>query len=598
MRIVHWRGKTNWRVLPGFSRIRAACIRKKYSLVLIACSLLYLYLSLTRCLGAGRDDFFITLWAAEKVADGTGLVNHNLEPCEISSSLLHVLILAVLHKLAPDHIFTINKCLGMMCGLLGLVTVYYFKAILFARSASPFWEYMLATIALAANPVFLYWNLGSLETPYVTLFLLLYACCIVHKWQFPEKRTEWGLALIAAIFATVRPEGFYLALFAGVFVGCFFWVHGPQKRLLKAVHIPIIVIVALAAFRYVKFGLFFPLPVYAKSYSLSAALPLGGGYFYNFFTSDSFFFFAAGTLFFLFFLHGRNILQALRRRDPLCLSDDGMLFVYGLILVVFAFVLVSGGDWMENFRFFAPVVPLIIITCVRFVFQMSALASEVHATKPTVADMWAASTLVAALILLNLFHRSANPRTVPPDYEWDLCAKNASLEYRFCDVLNSDNFESALMRLNAAHARDIRGMLPFIAGPLKQMCSKEKKICLLTGQMGLIPYMIKHELPNAEIRILDSAGICDPFIAQWHYKNRHADVTFQMDLVGPLEGRADGLSEYLRSQAPNLIYDIANSPKQTRRLNSLGYELIWDKPGAFVFHMKEGFSLAPFAGVL
>ena len=70
---------------------------------------MYIGLQLNWYLAAGRDDTYITLWSAFGVSQGHGFVNYNLQPAEISSSLLHVLILSLFALVQPDNLFVINK---------------------------------------------------------------------------------------------------------------------------------------------------------------------------------------------------------------------------------------------------------------------------------------------------------------------------------------------------------------------------------------------------------------------------------------------------------------------------------------------------------
>ena len=75
---------------------------------LVLC-VMYIGVQLNWYVAAGRDDTYITLWSAFGVSQGYGFVNYNLQPVEISSSLLHVLILALFALLSVDNIFVINK---------------------------------------------------------------------------------------------------------------------------------------------------------------------------------------------------------------------------------------------------------------------------------------------------------------------------------------------------------------------------------------------------------------------------------------------------------------------------------------------------------
>ena len=97
---------TYWKVILGGLPITALLVALAF----------YFYISLTYYVGAGRDDTFITFWTGISLAEGHGFVNYNFEQVEMSSSLLHTLIVAVINTFAPNFIYTINKALGLITG--------------------------------------------------------------------------------------------------------------------------------------------------------------------------------------------------------------------------------------------------------------------------------------------------------------------------------------------------------------------------------------------------------------------------------------------------------------------------------------------------
>src|SRR5215208_3886356 len=104
--------------------------------ILLVALVIYFYNSVTNYLGAGRDDTFITLWAGISLAEGHGLVNYNFEPVEMSSSLLHTLVIGIIHLFAPDFIYTINKILGLLAGATLLIVLHQKRNSLFGNDVS------------------------------------------------------------------------------------------------------------------------------------------------------------------------------------------------------------------------------------------------------------------------------------------------------------------------------------------------------------------------------------------------------------------------------------------------------------------------------
>lgn len=105
----------------------AGRIRARYGLVFLAALLFYLFMSVTFFLGAGWDDLFLTLWQGENLAAGHGFVNYDFERVEISSSLLHTPIIALVSLAAPEHTFLWNKALGLDAGAVCLYVIYAFR---------------------------------------------------------------------------------------------------------------------------------------------------------------------------------------------------------------------------------------------------------------------------------------------------------------------------------------------------------------------------------------------------------------------------------------------------------------------------------------
>src|SRR6266511_2572118 len=132
---------------------------------------IYFYNSIANYVGAGRDDTFITLWTGISLAEGHGFVNYNFEPVEMSSSLLHTLVVGVIHLFAPDFIYTINKALGLLAGATLLIVLHQKRNSLFGNDVSGIMALGITYAGLANSRSWLYWNLGGLETPFQTFIL-------------------------------------------------------------------------------------------------------------------------------------------------------------------------------------------------------------------------------------------------------------------------------------------------------------------------------------------------------------------------------------------------------------------------------------------
>lgn len=118
-----------------------------------------------RCLdafaGAGHDDTFITLLAAENLAEGRGFITPNGKPGEIGSSLLHVLLLAFAQRLHVPDLFLFNKGLGLAASALTLSLI-----VVRARTFFPtpsLLQALVACVTAAWLPTFSFWTMGGLR---------------------------------------------------------------------------------------------------------------------------------------------------------------------------------------------------------------------------------------------------------------------------------------------------------------------------------------------------------------------------------------------------------------------------------------------------
>ncbi|MEP7200884.1 MAG: hypothetical protein ABI874_13760, partial [Chloroflexota bacterium] len=385
-----------------------------YALVLLAALAVFVYLSLNNFVGAGRDDVYISLWAGENLARGHGLVNYNFERAEISSSLLHTVLIAALTLVAPQHTFLLNKALGLLTGAAALTVIVARRRTLFPSRALRFAAITASLLALASSAPFLYWNLGGLETPIQTLLLFLYGTELMAYWQQPT-RMRHVVALVGwqCLYMLVRPEGFVL-------IGCtviYAALHHLRfrqsaRRALVLVIAPVAFCALLMLARYFWFGLIFPNPVYAKTSGLK--LDDGFAYLSGYFTASAF---AVAQLASLAvtcaYLLYHAVRFGVRRAHTL---PDGFATI-GLALptlVVLAVVLASGGDWMEFFRFVAPTIPLLVILTVVVVAQGGIWLTVLLQRQSIVRNAVVSAALVAVvgwLVTANGISDGRNPVT-------------------------------------------------------------------------------------------------------------------------------------------------------------------------------------------
>ncbi len=327
-------------------------------------SLLCVWLSLNHFVGAGYDDSWISLWSGERLAERGMLLNHNNQPVEIASSLLHVLMIAGFHTLSPGNALLLNKLTGLLAGLGTLAVVYAQRDTLFGGLAAQWRTPALgmALLALATHPSWLNWNLGGLETPYQTLILTVHATYLIR--HISGRRSRLALAVTQCLYTLVRSDGFTLVAVTAACLAAHALLSRRRQAAADAIQVvlaPGVLILALMGARYLLFGLLAPTPAYAKAGSLADLL---GGVHYGItyvrdFYSSSPLMLAQAVL--LIGAFARIVLNALSRPSK---ADASLpVLAIGVLLIAWnhAFVILVRGDWMSYFRFIVPVIPLLAI---------------------------------------------------------------------------------------------------------------------------------------------------------------------------------------------------------------------------------------------
>ncbi len=312
---------------------------------------------------AGRDDAYITFWAAHALSEFGEIVNLNGDRIEQSSSLLHVLVLAAASKLSPFSVPDVGYALSVVAAVLTLLYVQRLT-LLFGD-----WKLALASSAIAATfPPFVYWTTGAMEASAAALAT---AALLYHAIKYLEsddlRRAPPAVWASVLAFSLVRPESVLLIGSTVVVAYVVFFIRGrstssddPDHRMavrIKTAQIGLVVFVCTVAvfgFRFLYFDALFPQPVAAKlggltldrignglEYLLGALLPPP--------VSLLPFFAAAGVYF--------TVRKLWKDEKPYA----GGLLVVLLLLAHLGFLVVSGGDWMEGARFAVPFIPLMAL---------------------------------------------------------------------------------------------------------------------------------------------------------------------------------------------------------------------------------------------
>ena len=309
---------------------------------------------------AGRDDAYITYWAAYSLSNFGQVLNYNGELLEQSSSLLHVLMLASLDGLGSGlSLVTLGHLSSIAGGVLCLLILPLLTRRCLPGIGTP------TMLLLSTASYFVYWSWGGMETTFAALALVAWAWALIAYLQQGTPGRLCAVALTAFGALLVRPE-MPMVLIGGLVgtLGLFFlqaW-HQKQERIgvevrraLLSCGLVGLLALGIGGVRVAVFGAPFGQPAVAKFGGLSSeVLFFGLHYLIVGLMQDPGqgigWMVGVGTVLFQLY---RGIVSA-QREGPRCV-------LVALVMVYLAFILTAGGDWMEGGRFAVPILPLVYV---------------------------------------------------------------------------------------------------------------------------------------------------------------------------------------------------------------------------------------------
>jgi hypothetical protein len=424
---------------------------------------------------SGRDDAHITYWAAHALARFGEVLNYNGVHLEQSSSLLHVVLLAILERLSGGDPVTLGRFSSIGGGVIAVALTYRLALRLDAHAA------FSAAVLTAAAPYFVYWSFGGLETTLMAAAVLLFILTSGHYLDAiaPRRRDFAAMAAGMFVFALARPESpiVLVAIAAAVLLAHGVSTMAGWARSLSAgnggarpVHFALAatgVSIALFGCRYLSFDRLFPQPVAAKASAPSlVSLRAGARYLRSQLAGgDTAVAIVAGVCAAcVAYVALRHMID--RRQNPRVLLSLLFIGAYS------AFIVASGGDWMEGGRFLVPLIPVVIVTV--------SLAAGRLLGSTTLRSLFAVALLTLQLLACVTF--AARQSTGMP--LWSHAA--------IPDGYDSGRF-SWFERRNRVNLRDIPTVahLNQVVGAVAK--SRPGRVHILTGQMGMIAYHVNRE---------------------------------------------------------------------------------------------------------
>ncbi|MGK4007750.1 hypothetical protein WMF31_34355 [Sorangium sp. So ce1036] len=322
--------------------------------VVLAAIAAFLLLGFVLFSAPGHDDSHITYWAAHTLKELGQILNYNGERVEQSSSLAHVVLLALLGALTRVPLPTLGPLTSIAAGVLAIALVARL-----ARAAVP-GAPRGAELLVATASWFVYWGFGGLESTLVAAAAAWLVLELDRYLVAPGRRALLRFAGASLFFLCARPESplVIACVLAASLVYCLYrqrWADPAQGRWREARAALVACAVAgaesaiLFGARRLYFGAFFPNPVYSKAAGIDVADGLSYLWKHLYPTGLGL---IAGVA-----LGLSQITRAALRREPRHAAVLSAAFTVAYV----AFIVLTGGDWMTGGRFIAHGLPLMVV---------------------------------------------------------------------------------------------------------------------------------------------------------------------------------------------------------------------------------------------
>jgi len=299
-----------------------------------------------------QDDSFITYRYVRNILRGYGPIFNTTERVEGYTNFLWVMILSLCGKLgfSFSEIIPASQLLGVACGICTIALVYFFS--LYHLKIQMMWS-LFVVLLLSLNYSFAYWAVSGMETGLFTVLITLGVFIFLKKEQ--NMRSLLTISLILGIASITRPEGtlvWFLITVNALLIDIFY---ERERRRTKQIFlnlvylvIPYVVMVApLFVFRISYFRSLLPNTFYAKTSFNIEYVKTGLAYVWKFMQ-------AYGLWGIIIFVP----LVTLFRRSTWRFFYHKLWFV---IIPYILYIIAVGGDTLQVFRFFVPLLPLMYL---------------------------------------------------------------------------------------------------------------------------------------------------------------------------------------------------------------------------------------------
>ncbi len=440
---------------------------------------------------AGRDDAYITYWAAHTLREFGEIANINGAHIEQSTSLLHVLVLGVLSFVTRLSVPAIGPPMSVVFGVVTVIYTYEFARLYVGR-----WYAVGAAMVVATAAPFVYWTTGGLEG---TMTALAATALLYHLTRYVERpgagRPPATVWVGIGAFLLARPEAIFVigSVLLAMFV--ILRIRGITvaderledyalaiRKVMWAALAGAVLMAAIVAFKTLYFGDWLPQPVTAKLGGDAFLGSLGDGV--EYLTSAL----MPPPVSLLPFFSVVGVVYMARR-----FVRDEPEFIGGLLLALYAveyisFIFLVGGDWMEGSRFIVPVVPALAVLAVVIIPRIKLRDLQVYAIGGIIAFH------VVGAVWFAKFGSVSTPI-------WEV----AQVEEQGLPIERYSWFA----RPNRTHLRDMP-VVEELGSVIERLQPEvEGRLVVMSGQAGFVPF---HALgPHyGNVEFIDRRGVTTP----------------------------------------------------------------------------------------
>jgi hypothetical protein len=258
---------------------------------------------------------------------------------------------------------------------------------------------------------------------------------------------------------------------------------------------------------------------------------------------------------------------------PLVLPIQFRILVWAVALQNFFCILV-GGNWMEYYRFWVPT--LILQNCLLLYVGQWTFD---HFTSYSKSRRVFASTIV----LLTFFAAIEQQRDIGRNDLWapNISGQSTPIAIDFLSKSLADYGKKTLL-LNGSSRRDIDVLLPFIRDYLPRYLRNDRPLRVVSYQAGFFPFMLRKYYSPQQVLFYDLVGLATLEVARLDVPKNFIGAVWGTDMQRVFSGQAGALSEYVSTIDPDLIYVLGGDPDMKSYFNSIGFQVVYERPQALV----------------